>query len=83
LNILFVADVSVDSVIGGAERVLYEESARLVKRGHTVKVLTRKLPYHESDVENITGVEEHRYDFQEKLFPFFFKSIISDCIPSI
>jgi len=79
LNILFVADVSVDSVIGGAERVLYEESARLVKRGHTVKVLTRKLPYHESDVENITGVEEHRYDFQEKLFPFFFKSIISDC----
>ena len=66
-------------MIGGAERVLYEESTHLVNRGHTVRVLTRKLPYHESDVENIDGVEEHRYRFQEKLFPFFFKSIISDC----
>ena len=65
--------------MGGAERVLYEESTRLNRRGHTVKILTRKLPRHESDVENISGVEEHRYNFQEKLFPFFFKSIISDC----
>jgi len=30
-------------------------------------------------VEQIDGVEEHRYSFQEKLFPFFFKSILSDC----
>jgi glycosyltransferase involved in cell wall biosynthesis len=66
-------------VIGGAERVLYEESTRLAKKGHAVRVLTRRLPYHESDVEQIDGVEEHRYNFQEKLFPFFFKSILSDC----
>jgi glycosyltransferase involved in cell wall biosynthesis len=79
LNILFVSDVSVASVIGGAERVLYEESTRFARRGHAVRVLTRKLPYHESDVENINGVEEHRYSFQEKLFPFFLKSIMSDC----
>jgi glycosyltransferase involved in cell wall biosynthesis len=79
LNILLVADVSIASMIGGAERVLYEESTRLAMRGHTVKILTRKLPYHESDVESINGVEEHRYSFQEKLFPFFFKSIFSDC----
>jgi glycosyltransferase involved in cell wall biosynthesis len=79
LNILLVADVSIASMIGGAERVLYEESTRLVNRGHAVRALTRKLPYHESDVENINGVEEHRYSFQEKLFPFFFKSIMSDC----
>jgi len=79
LKILFVADVSIASMIGGAERVLYEESTRLTERGHSVCVLTRKLPYHEIDVENINGVEEHRYSFQEKLFPFFFKSIMSDC----
>jgi glycosyltransferase involved in cell wall biosynthesis len=79
LNILLVADVSIASIIGGAERVLYEESTRLARRGHSVSVLTRKLPYHESDLENINGVEEHRYSFQEKLFPFFFKSIFSDC----
>jgi len=59
--------------------VLHEESSRLARRGHTVKILTRKLPFHESDVENISGVAEHRYNFQEKLFPFFFKSIMSDC----
>ena len=79
MKILFVADVSVANVIGGAERVLYEESTRLAKKGHTVPVLTRKLPYHESGVEHIDGVEEHRYSFQEKFFPFFFKSIMSDC----
>jgi len=79
LNILFVADVSIASMIGGAERVLYEESTRLANKGHAVRILTRRLPYHESDVEQIDGVEEHRYSFQEKLFPFFFKSIMSDC----
>jgi hypothetical protein len=77
LNILLVADVSIACMIGGAERVLYEESTRLAKRGHAVHILTRKLPYHEADVESINGVEEHRYSFQEKLFPFFFKSILS------
>jgi glycosyltransferase involved in cell wall biosynthesis len=66
-------------MIGGAERVLYEESTRLAERGHSVRVLTRKLPYHEADVENISGVEENRYSFQEKLFPFFFKSLLLDC----
>jgi glycosyltransferase involved in cell wall biosynthesis len=79
LNILLVADVSIACMIGGAERVLYEESTRLAKKGHTVRVLTRKLTDHEADVEQIDGVEEHRYSFQEKLFPFFFKSILSDC----
>jgi glycosyltransferase involved in cell wall biosynthesis len=79
LNLLVVADVSIARMIGGAERVLYEESTRLAKKGHTVCVLTRKLTDHESEVENINEVEEHRYTFQEKLFPFFFKSIMSDC----
>jgi len=74
-----VTDVSITNILGGAERVLYEESTRLALRGHAVHVLTRRLPYHGSDVENINGVEEYRYNFQEKLFPFFFKSILSDC----
>ena len=79
LNIFLIADVSIASVIGGAERVLYEESTRLGKKGHTIRILTRKLPSHKADVENIGEVEEHRYSFQEKLSPFFFKSIMSDC----
>ena len=79
MNILLVADVSISSMIGGAERVLYEESTRLANKGHTIRILTRKVPYHESDFENINGVEEYRYNFQEKFFPFFFKSIMADC----
>ena len=79
LNVFLIADVSIANMIGGAERVLYEESTRLAKREHTVKVLTRKLPYHSLEMEDVNGVEEHRYNFQEKLFPFFFKSIMSDC----
>lgn len=43
MNILFVADVSISSVIGGAERVLFEQSSRLAQRGHNVHILTRKL----------------------------------------
>ena len=79
MNLLFVADVSIASIIGGAERVLYEESTRLTKRGHAVHILTRKLPYHDANVAQIDGVREHRYNFYEKLFPFFCKSIMSDC----
>jgi len=62
LNILFVADVSMADVIGGAERVLYEQSTRLVKKGHAIHILTRKLPNHEKYQEVIQGVNEWRYD---------------------
>jgi glycosyltransferase involved in cell wall biosynthesis len=79
LNILLVADVSIESVIGGAERVLYEESTRLAKKGHTVHVLTRRLRGHNSAMREIDGVEEWRYGFHSKPFPFFVKSIFVDC----
>ena len=79
LNILLVSDVSIASVIGGAERVLYEESTRLTQRGHSAHVLTRKLPHHQADVEDINGVAEHRYGFQLTPFPVFLSSILSDC----
>jgi glycosyltransferase involved in cell wall biosynthesis len=62
LNILFASDVSIQSVIGGAERVLYEQSTRLARKGHHVHILTRRLPGHVSDQETIQGVDEWRYD---------------------
>lgn len=62
MNILFVADVSISSVIGGAERVLFEQSARLAQRGRDVHVLTRMLPVHMQNQEVIQGVKEWRYD---------------------
>ena len=64
MNILLVADVSMQKVIGGAERVLREESVRLQRRGHQVYVLTRRLPG-QAPQDIIQGVQEFRYDVDE------------------
>lgn len=66
MNILFVADVSISELIGGAERVLYEQTTRLAARGHNVFLLTRKLTNQNSYSESIQGVDEHRYDCRLK-----------------
>lgn len=65
-TILFVCDVSMYNVIGGAERVLYEQSTRLAKRGHCVHVLTRKLDEHKEYKETIEGVTEWRYNYSSQ-----------------
>ena len=62
MNILFVADVSIAHVIGGAERVLFEQSTRLARRGHDVHILTRRLGNHKKNQDTIQGVREWRYD---------------------
>ncbi len=61
MNILLVSDVSIWRVIGGAERVLYEQATRLAKREHNVHILTRRLTGHASNHEVIQGVNEWRY----------------------
>lgn len=61
MNILFVADVSICHVLGGAERVLKEQAIRLAQMGHEVHVLTRRLTSHTSDYEVMGGVREWRY----------------------
>ncbi len=66
LHILLVSDVSISDVIGGAERVLFEQSTRLAQRGHDVHILTRKLPGHRQNEESIQGVSEWRYDVDVK-----------------
>lgn len=66
MNILFVADVSIGKVIGGAERVLFEQSTRLAQRGHNVHILTRGLGGHKTDKELIQGVWEWRYDVDQR-----------------
>lgn len=66
LCILLVSDVSIADVIGGAERVLFEQSTRLAQRGHDVHILTRKLPDHKKNAEVIQGVTEWRYDVDKK-----------------
>ena len=79
MNILLVADVSIAKVIGGAERVLYEQSTRLAQRGHSVHILTRRLPGHDSDMDIIQGVREWRFGFSSFNLRPFLKSTFFDC----
>ena len=79
LNILFVSDVSISQESSGAERVLFEQSTRLSNRGHTVHILTRRLPNHKSDQDVIQGVREWRYDIDQRNSLSFIRSTLSNC----
>ncbi len=61
MRILFVADVSIQAVIGGAERVLFEQAVRLARRGHEVHILTRQPPGDGRTRLVRQRVTEHRY----------------------
>lgn len=61
MNILFVSDVSIKNIFGGAERVLFEQASRLARKGNKVYIITRKYPSHSSDYELISNVHEFRY----------------------
>jgi glycosyltransferase involved in cell wall biosynthesis len=78
MKILFVADISIKTVIGGAERVLYEQSCRLAEKGHKVFILTRRLPFHSTSDEFIGRVHEFRYDIKKFNFiTYIFSSILN------
>lgn len=66
MKLLFVSDVSIQEVIGGAERVLYEQTTRLARRGHDVRLLTRYLADHRAASQLISGVEEWRYEIDPR-----------------
>ncbi|HOJ51815.1 MAG TPA: glycosyltransferase family 4 protein [Syntrophales bacterium] len=78
MRILFLADVSIEHVIGGAERVLYEQTVRLARKGHQVFILTRFLPEHTEKYKFIDGVHEWRYtvDYQN-IFTFLFSTRVN------
>ncbi|MFH1081321.1 MAG: glycosyltransferase family 4 protein [Pseudomonadota bacterium] len=76
LKILFVSDVSIQDVIGGAERVLFEQTTRLAARGHDVHILTRRLPAHQSDDDVIQNVKEWRYRVNQDNTVSFFTSTL-------
>ena len=79
MKILFVADVSIANVIGGAERVLYEQATRLAKKGHHIHIITRRLPEHMNDYEKIDNVHEWRYSVDTKDFLVYFLSTVINC----
>jgi glycosyltransferase involved in cell wall biosynthesis len=76
MKILFVSDVSIQRVVGGAERVLFEQTTRLAARGHEVHILTRRLSTHLSDRALIQNVREWRYPINRNNAVSFFLSTL-------
>ena len=75
MKVLFVADVSIAEVIGGGERVLFEQAKEMSKRGHELHVLTRRLPEHKESFQIITrGIKEWRYEIDRNNNLSFFKT---------
>ena len=77
-KIIFVSDVSIVPVIGGAERVLFEQARQLVRYGHDINILTRKLNHHDSEMENFNGIIEWRYPFDSRNSLYSLKSSIAN-----
>jgi glycosyltransferase involved in cell wall biosynthesis len=69
MNILMVIDDFFPDVMGGAGRVVNEISKRLVKRGHSVYILTRRADRSLPLQTDIGGIRVHRYNvsFQNAL----------------
>lgn len=74
MKILFVAEVSIAQVIGGAERVLREQALGLASRGHAVRVLTRASAQDGESGVVVEGVEERRYPVDRRTAASFFLS---------
>ena len=61
MNVVLFGEVSIASVLGGAERVLREQALALQRRGHTVAVVAR-APVGDCRTELIVdGIREYRY----------------------
>ena len=76
-NILLVSDYPIAEVMGGAVRVLYEQSTSLAKRGHLVHILSREENFNEG-YEKIDGVKEWKYKTDSRNSISFLKSTLKN-----
>jgi glycosyltransferase involved in cell wall biosynthesis len=77
LRVLMVSDVSPLVMAGGAERVLWEQSSRLVRRGHRVQVLSRYPAEDVAESLEREGVRIQHYPVDRRsTLRFFFSSIL-------
>ena len=76
-NILLVSDYPIAEVMGGAVRVLYEQSTCLAKRGHFVHILTREENFNKGYLK-IDGVKEWKYKTDNSNPFLFLKSTLSN-----
>ncbi|HEX6726014.1 MAG TPA: glycosyltransferase family 4 protein [Nitrospira sp.] len=76
MNILLLAEVSAERVIGGAERVLRNQALGLAALGHRVELLTRALEHASEDVREMNGIQEWRYSVSRRHEAAFFWSSV-------
>jgi len=71
MNIILLAEVTADPVLGGAERVLREQALALQRLGHQVAVVSRTRPGDERPQVPIGGAMEYRYAVTRSHAPAF------------
>ena len=61
MNIVLFGEVSIASILGGAERVLREQALGLQRRGHSVAVIARAPKGDPREDIIVDGIREYRY----------------------
>ncbi|MGH7182693.1 MAG: glycosyltransferase [Nitrospiraceae bacterium] len=80
MNVVLFAEVTVEHVIGGAERVLRQQALGLAKLGHQVRVIAR-APFESAEATlSIGSVIERRYPVARTSEPAFVWSSVKNAI---
>jgi hypothetical protein len=80
MNVVLLAEVTSEQVIGGAERVLRQQALGLAKLGHRVCVIAR-APFESAEANlSIGSVTERRYSVSRTSEPAFVWSSVQNSI---
>jgi glycosyltransferase involved in cell wall biosynthesis len=80
MNVVLLAEVTIEQVIGGAERVLRQQALGLAKLGHHVRVIAR-APFASAEANlTIRGVTEQRYSVTRTSEPAFVWSSVQNSL---
>lgn len=80
MNVVLFAEVTVERVIGGAERVLRQQALGLAKLGHHVRVIAR-APFESAEADlSIGSVTESRYPVTRTSEPAFVWSSVQNSL---
>ena len=80
MNVVLLAEVTIEQVIGGAERVLRQQALGLAKLGHSVRVLAR-APFESAEASLVIGnVSEQRYPVMRTSEPAFVWSSVQNSL---
>jgi glycosyltransferase involved in cell wall biosynthesis len=80
MNVVLFSEVTLEWVIGGAERVLRQQALELARMGHRVRVIAR-APFESAENElSIGSVTERRYPVARTSEPAFVRSSVQNSL---